>query len=556
VTLAAVCAAGALALSQTRVYLAQATVLVEPAAVAAGSGQPPDMTTEEGVVSSDAVLAMASRSLGVPVNTLASGLSTKVPGTTSLLQIGYSDPDPRIAQQRAQAIARAYVSYRSAPKTSAKSKPASAAPVTTTPSAALITAASLPTSPVSPNTKIDIGVALIVGLALGVGSAALRDRLDDRLRGSLDLEAQTAVPVLGVIPAFRARRSDPADRLVMVTHPDSAVAEAYRQLRTRLVEAANSWNAKTLLVTSPGWEDKSTVAANLAAALAQSGRSVALICADLRWGRAHELFGLRRGEGLAGFLTGRTSLTEAFQPTAVPGLLLLPPGAIPADPGALLQSPALRTAVGGARRHADVVIIEAPPMLASPDVGPLADAAEMAVVVADARRSTRTQVHDAAREADQVRAILAGCVLDNGGEPSRLSLPRSKPTTDGRVTAARDWLAGAGRRFAAVCRRLAVAGARFAAVCWRLAVAGARFVAARRRSGDGTDTHPPATQADQGDQVRQQVPESGMAPGGHVRVTTHDDGRPSGSLPIVRGWSYDPLRKFATAHPGDRHPRR
>jgi capsular exopolysaccharide synthesis family protein len=545
VTLAAICAAFVLTLTQTRVYQAQAVVLIEPAAVAAGSGQPPDMATEEGVVSSDAVLGIASRSLHVPINTLASGLSTKVPGTTSLLQIRYSDPDPRIAQQRAQAIAQAYVKYRPVPKTTAaSSKSAASAPVSTAPSASLITAASLPTSPASPNTKIDIGVALIVGLALGIGSAALRDRLDDHLRGSLDLEAQAAVPVLAVIPAFRVQRRDPAGRLVMITHPDSAAAEAYRNLRTRLVETANSRNAKTLLVTSPGGEDKSTVAANLAAALAQSGRSVVLICADLRWGRTHELFGLQREDGLAGFLTRRTSLMEAFQPTAVPGLRLLPPGAIPADPGALLQSPALRTAVGGARRHADVVIIEAPPMLASPDVGPLADTAEMALVVADARRSTRTQVYTAVREADQVRAILAGCVLDNVGKPRRLRWHGPKPTADGRFTAARRWLASdrrftasrrwvaaAGARFTVFRRWLAAAGRRFAGSRRWLTAADRRFAAAWRRSDDETDTLPLGRPADRGGQVGQQVSGSGTAPGEHAGLTTaHDDGGPSSPL--------------------------
>jgi polysaccharide biosynthesis transport protein len=551
VTLAAICAAFAVTLTQTRVYQAQAVVLIEPAAAAAGSGQPPDMATEEGVVSSDAVLGIASRSLHVPINTLASGLSTKVPGTTSLLQIRYSDADPRIAQQRAQAIAQAYVRYRPAPKTTAaSSKPAASAPVSTAPSAVLITAASLPTSPASPNTKIDIGVALIVGLALGIGSAALRDRLDDRLRGSLDLEAQAAVPVLAVIPAFRVQRRDPAARLIMITHPYAAAAEAYRNLRTRLVETANSRNAKTLLVTSPAGEDKSAVAANLAAALAQSGRSVVLICADLRWGRTHELFGLQRGDGLAGFLTGRTSLTEAFQPTAVPGLRLLPPGAIPADPGALLQSPALRTAVGGARRHADVVIIDAPPMLASPDVGPLADTAEMALVVADARRSARTQVYTAVREADQVRAILAGCVLDNVGRPRRLRWHGPKPTADGRFTAARRRLAS-DRRFTAARRRLApdrllAASRRWLAASrrwlapdrllaafrrwpaasrrWRTA-AGRRFAAARQRPDGETDMLPLGRPADRGGQVGQQVSGSGTAPGEHAGLTTaHDDG--------------------------------
>jgi succinoglycan biosynthesis transport protein ExoP len=434
VTLVAVCAAAALALSGTPAYESQATVVVEPAA---GSGSPPDMATEEGIVSSDAVLGAASLSLQVPISTLASGLSMEVPGTTSLLQIGYSDPDPGIAQQRAQAIAQAYVSYRSSsPAVSPITNPAGSAPVTTAPSAALITSASLPTSPASPDYKIDIGAALIVGLALAIGSAGLRDYLDDRLRGSLDLEARAAAPVLAVIPAFPARPGKPSDRLVMVTSPDSVIAEAYRGLRTQLVRAATSKNAKTLAVTSPAWEDKSTVAANLATVLAQSGQRVVLLCADLRWGRAHELFGRPAGEGLAGYLDGRTSLMDGFEPTGIPGLRLLPPGAVPADPGALLQRPAWRTVLSDARRHADIVVIEAPPILASPDVGPIADSVEMVLVVADARRSTRTQVQVALRNAEEVRGNLVGCVLDNVGRPRRLRSLRLGPVVSDPLLAA------------------------------------------------------------------------------------------------------------------------
>ena len=70
----------------------------------------------------------------------------------------------------------------------------------------------------------------------------------------------------------------------MARNPDSVIAEAYRGLRTRVIAAAAERSARTLLITSPAWEHKSTVAANLAAALAQSGRRTVLVCADFRWG--------------------------------------------------------------------------------------------------------------------------------------------------------------------------------------------------------------------------------------------------------------------------------
>jgi len=424
VTLVAVGAAALLAVHQTPLYKSQAVVVVEPAAVAANNGVGPNMATEEGVVSSWAVLSKASSALRIPITPLQQGLSVSVPGTTSLLLITYSDPAPSVAQQRAQAIAQAYISYRT---------PLAGAPGTSTaaPSATLVTPASLPAKPSSPNYAIDLGAALIVGLGLGIGSAALRDYLDDHLRGPLDVEAQAAAPVLAVIPAFRLRKRHRSGRLVMVTNPDSVVAEAYRSLRMRVVQAANARGAMTLLVTSPAWEDKSTVAANLSAALAQCGYGVVLQCGDRRWGHAHELFASGNGAGLHGAPAGPTSLIGALQQTEVPGLRLLPPGVIPADPAERLQYPEWRTAESVLQRDADFVVIEGPPMLASPELDPLADIADMIIIVADARRSTRTQLRLAMREVEHVRDKLARCVLDNVGRARYL---RSNATVHLTIT--------------------------------------------------------------------------------------------------------------------------
>ncbi len=431
-TLVTVGGAAVLAHSQTPQYRSQAVVNVSPPAVSASSGNPPNMATEEDLVKSGTVLTRASALLHVPVAALASGLSVNVPSTTTLLQISYSDPVPRIAQQRAQAIAMAYVSYRT-PRPAQGTTSASHAVDSTAPSADLVTAAQLPTSPTSPNYLIDLGAALIVGLALGIGLALLRDRLDDHVRGPLDLEAQVAAPVLGVIPGLRRSAGDGAGQLVMVAYPDSPVAEAYRGLRTRLLQAADHLEATTLLVTSPGWEDKSTVAANLAVALAQSGREVALVCADLRWGRAHEPFGPDTGYGLSELVEGQTSLAGALSATEVPGLKVLTPGLIPADPAALLQRPALRTALGDIRTGADIVVIEAPPLLASPDTRALADLADIILLVADGRVSTRTHVRLAMHEADDVRGKLAGWVLCNEGR--RLRYSGRAPIADGSAPA-------------------------------------------------------------------------------------------------------------------------
>ena len=267
VTLAVLAVAAVFAASQTRLYVATANVVVEPApAAGGGTAQQPDMSTEESVVTSGAVLSKAARAVHVPETTLSNGLSVTAKGASFVLAISYADPNPHIAQQRAQAIAAAYTSFRSA-KPTAKSAPPSTSPV-----AQLITPAALPTSPASPKYPLDLGAALLIGLALAIVTAWGRDYLDDRLRGPLDLERQADADVLGMIPAFRPSQPGPRGQLVMAAYPGSMVAEAYRSLRTRVLLTFAGRNSGTILVTSPTWEERGTVAANLAVALAQSGR--------------------------------------------------------------------------------------------------------------------------------------------------------------------------------------------------------------------------------------------------------------------------------------------
>jgi capsular exopolysaccharide synthesis family protein len=458
VTLAVVAAAALFASTQTRLYASGADVVVQPAPGAGGgaAAQQPDLATEESVVASGAVLSKASQATGVPVAALSHGLSVTAKGASFVLHITYANPNPHIAQHRAQAIAQAYTSFRSG-------NPAQNGAPNTAPVAALITSASLPTSPYSPNYPLDIGVALLIGLALAIVSAWGRDYLDDRLRGPLDLERQADANVLGMIPAFRPAENDQGGHLVMAVSPGSMVAEAYRSLRTRVLLTMASRDSGTILVTSPTWEARGTVAADLAAALAQSGRSTILVCADLHWGRAQLLFGVTKdAPGLAELLEQRTDLSDALHATSVPGLRLLPPGAPAPDPAALLQLPALRAAVSEIRAQADVVVIEGPPLLVTPDARPLADCAEIILLIADAQTTTRAQVRAAVRELEPERARLAGSVLINVGRRRRVrpghlqpapavdDRPRSAPTSDGDVTpplpAARPGRPGGGRR--------------------------------------------------------------------------------------------------------------
>lgn len=411
---------------QTPIYTSQATVAVYPASGTSSGVQPFVMGTEKGIASSGAVLSIASQDLLIPVSKLQHGLSVTVPVDADLLEISYSDPNPQVAQSVAEGIAQAYVAYRtsSSQPTGTRSAPATPSTVGAV-QASVITDAALPTSPVGPNLLLIVGVAVILGLALGLGVALIRDWMDDALRGPLDLQTQADSPVLGQIPA-RARPGV-GDGLAVVGSPDSPVADAYLNLRTRVLQAAASRRANTLLVTSPGREDKTAIAANLAAAVALSGRKVVLVCADPRWGSADALFGLSGELGLTSLVRGDAKLADAMRATEVPGLQVLPSGPASMDPSNVSQSTAFQRLLRKLRSQADFVVIDAPPVLASADTGALAELGAMILLVADARATTRARVRAASSELSQVRDDLVGWVLDNAGRAGRTHKPLKHP---------------------------------------------------------------------------------------------------------------------------------
>jgi len=404
VTFAVIAGAAIVSWSRTPLFTSKAEVLVQPRVyVTGGAAQGPDMATEKALASSGTVLDTASRALGVPADQLSRGLSITVPVDTRVLIFAYSHPLPLEARRRAQGIAEAYVADAN------RSEPAA-------PHAAIITAASLPTSPSSPNHVIDLGVGLVLGLALGLGVALVRDRLDDRFRSLADFEAHVGAPVLGVIPAMARAATTTGARLVTIGDSDSAAGDAYRDLRTRLIQIADRQSAKTVLVASPASDDKAAVAANLATMLAMSGRRVVLVCAGVRPPDVLEGLGVKDSAGLTDLAAGDVDLDQALCVTGVVGLRVVTAGSRVRDPGAMFQAHAMKQTLAELRDAFDFTVLAAPPVLAGADTSVLAEWAEMVLLVGDARRSTRSQVAAATHQLERSRLKLIGCVLDNFGK--------------------------------------------------------------------------------------------------------------------------------------------
>ena len=279
---------------------------------------------------------------------------------------------------------------------------------------AVVSAANRPGAPASPRPKTNAVLGSFFGLFLGLLVAFGRDRVDNRLRGRVDLEEYLRAPVLATVPRTR-RNGRTAPTLVTMQHPNSPASEAYRALRTRVLVMAERQGLKTIMVASPTGEDgKSAIAANLAVSLAQVGKRVVLLSADLRGSKVHQYFGLDNERGLSNVLAGEMPPWEAVQePAGLERLWVFGSGPVPAQPAELLQSDLMRELLAERRKVADFVIIEAPAALNASDCLALAPLVDGILVVADAKHTDRDEVEQVRIQFEQVGGQVVGAVMSN-----------------------------------------------------------------------------------------------------------------------------------------------
>lgn len=213
--------------------------------------------------------------------------------------------------------------------------------------------------------RILLGVmGLIVGLVGGLGVAFMTENLDTRIYNPSDIESMTQLMTLARIP----RMSKKDAGLLKPEHP---YTEAFRRLRTNLFAVDVDNPPQKLLVTSAETgEGKSTIIANLAASIAQTGREVVIIDGDMRRPALHSLFNLPNDTGLSDYLSDegeKPSLGDRLQDTHDPRLKLLSSGPIPSNPAELIGSERMQALLDELATQFDVILLDAPAMLAVTD---------------------------------------------------------------------------------------------------------------------------------------------------------------------------------------------
>jgi capsular exopolysaccharide synthesis family protein len=266
----------------------------------------------------------------------------------------------------------------------------------------------------APNSKTGRALLLgIFGLLVGLGGALALERFDSRIRSKSRAEEAFGAPVVAEVPPIAKALQG---RLLTRTDATSPFIEAYRGLRTYVAlwapEADEDDGHRVILVTSPGaGEGKTTTVAHLAAMLAELGRSVVVISADLRRPRIHGYFDQAEGPGLVEALAASVvpEFGELARPTSVRNVRLVPSGRPVNNPAPLLEHAA--ELVRATRPLADFVLIDCPPLLVANDAVELARHADGVLMVA---RSGATPVEAAGRSAELLERLeipVVGTVL-------------------------------------------------------------------------------------------------------------------------------------------------
>jgi succinoglycan biosynthesis transport protein ExoP len=286
--------------------------------------------------------------------------------------------------------------------------------------------ARVPQAPSRPHKKMNIALGAMVGLAGGMGLAFLFENLDTTLHAIEHIEKATALPILGEIPTARGQRQR------VLFDGNAPQGEAFRRLRTNILSLDHDAPLRTLLVTSAEpREGKSTIVANLAFAIAQSGRMVVVVDGDLRRPTLHKVFDLPNEMGLSSVLEQGTAVDEAVQESYIHGVQVLTSGPLPSHPAELLSSPQMTALIEQLAQQFDVVLLDTPSLLAVTDAAVLAPAVGGVLLVVGRAQARRGAVQAACQQLADVRATPIGVVVNRTERHSSYNYYRRTPSQRG-----------------------------------------------------------------------------------------------------------------------------
>jgi capsular exopolysaccharide synthesis family protein len=283
----------------------------------------------------------------------------------------------------------------------------------------IVDAAEVPRDQHSPNLKKNLAIAIVLGLFLGIALAFMIETLDDSVKSTDEVERRIGAPVLSLIPWMGGHHSESegsAMGLLAFRDPKSALAEAYRSLRTSLIFSTSEGAPRVLHFASSGpGEGKTTSACSTAITFAQTGSKVLLVDCDLRNPSLQKVFRLPNDEGLTNFLTGSATPAQIAKPTEVTRLFVITSGPLPPNPVELLSGARMLDLLQIAQERFDYVVLDGPPVIGLADALILANLSRATLFVIESSGTRAGALEGSIKRLRAANANILGAVFVKHG---------------------------------------------------------------------------------------------------------------------------------------------
>ncbi len=279
---------------------------------------------------------------------------------------------------------------------------------------AVVDKAETPLFPFRPDVMRGVMTGLLLGLMAGLALAFVIEYMDDSIKFPDEVERFTGLPLIGVIPRVNTTKTTAAFQAT--EEPRSALAEAYRSVRTALQFSTARGAPRTIVVTScTKNEGKSTSAFSLAAALAHMGKRVLLVDADMRNPTMHRMLGMDHNEGLSNILSSNIDPISVTRMTRFPNLYAITGGPIPPNPAELLSGDNLLKLIDPSMTNFDHIIFDGPPILGIADSIILCNRVDASIFVVESSKTRKAAIRNAVRRLRQAGRVPIGAILTKIG---------------------------------------------------------------------------------------------------------------------------------------------
>lgn len=286
----------------------------------------------------------------------------------------------------------------------------------------IIDPAAVTTQPVGIKPVAILTIAAFLGLIVSLGTIWILRTLRVVVEDPEEIEARLGLPVYASIPhsheevalGRRGKGGKASGGLLAVSSPEDDAVESLRSLRTTIHFALLDSQQNSLLITgaSPGL-GKSFISKNLGAVLAQAGKRIVIVDADLRRGHINKEFGLKREIGISEYVAGDASIDDIVKPTSVPNLWVVTTGQIPPNPSELLMHLRFEELLEKLSERFDTLIVDAPPILAVSDSAIIGRHVGATLMVARAGRHPIRELEQAVRRLNQSGVQVKGFVFND-----------------------------------------------------------------------------------------------------------------------------------------------